>query len=72
MVVARGCSSVSIMTCLAARLTSTGTISSLNLPAAMAAAARSWLRRANSSWTSRGDLVLLGQVLGGDAHVVAC
>ncbi len=50
----RGCSSVSNSTGSPLRCgTSTATISSLKRPAAMAASARCWLRRPNSSCSSR-------------------
>ena len=51
--VSRGCSSCAIVTVSRPLRTSIGRISSTNLPAAIAAAARSWLRSANSSCVSR-------------------
>ena len=48
--------------------TSTGTISSLNLPAAMAASAFWWLAKENSSACSRVMLYLARQIFGGEAH----
>ena len=47
------------------------TISSLNLPAFCAASALFCEATANSSCCCAGDLPLLGDVLGGGAHVVA-
>jgi hypothetical protein len=46
-----------------------GTISSLNLPAAWAAAALSWLRTPYSSCAVLAELVALGHLLGGLQHV---
>ena len=48
----------------------TGTISSLNLPAFCAASALFCEATANLSCSSRVMPIFLGDVLGGDAHVV--
>ena len=69
---ARGCSSVSKRTVLPFFAgTSTGTISSLNLPAAMAAVARALAFQGEDVLGLAGEAILGGDVLRGHTHVVS-